>query len=134
MSTYKIVTLVDITRTNPSRSETDKLKISQQANFNSLLQAIGLRTNIDWRQDPVMKTGRLPDPLVGKANHWIWEFDSEREDVFMKDGDSIGHLEDDLHGVPIINQLNNSEDINPAAFNTLGEHPNTWVYEIPKSR
>ena len=134
MSTYKIITLVDITRTNPGRSETDKLKINQQANFNSLLQAIGLRTNIDWRRDPEMKTGRLPEPLLGKANHWVWEFDSEREDVFMKDFDPIGHLCDDLHGVPVINRLNNSEDINPAAFNTLGEHPNNWIYEIPTSR
>jgi hypothetical protein len=134
MSTYKIITLVDITRTNPGRSETDKLKINQQANFNSLLQAIGLRTNIDWRRDPEMKTGRLPEPLLGKANHWVWEFDSEREDVFMKDFDPIGHLCDDLHGVPVINRLNNSEDINPAAFNTLGERPNTWIYEIPTSR
>ena len=134
MSTYKIITLIDITRTNPSRSETDQMKLKQQANFNSLLQAIGLRTNIDWRQDPMMKTGRLPDPLVGKANHWIWEFDSEREDVFMKDTDPVGHLVDDLHGVPIISQLNNSEDIIPPAFNTLGTNPNTWIYEIPNSR
>jgi hypothetical protein len=39
MARYKITTLVDITRTNPSRAETDVLKIAQQANFNSLIQA-----------------------------------------------------------------------------------------------
>ena len=52
MPRYKIITLVDITRTNPDRSERDQLKVSQQANFNSLIQAIGLRSNVDWERDP----------------------------------------------------------------------------------
>ena len=69
MPRYQITTLVDITRTDPTRSETDKLKLAQQANFNSLLQAIGLRSNVAWVKDPVMKTGRLPDPLDGAAAH-----------------------------------------------------------------
>jgi hypothetical protein len=57
MSTYKIVTVVDITRTQPSRIETDKLKLAQQANFNSLCQAIGLRSNFGYQLDPKQETG-----------------------------------------------------------------------------
>jgi hypothetical protein len=53
MPRYQIVTLVDITRTNPTRSETDQHLLAQQANFNTLLQSIGLRSNVEWAVDPV---------------------------------------------------------------------------------
>ncbi len=127
MARYKIVTLVDITRSDPSRKETDPIKIGQQANFNSLIQAIGLRSNVDWVRDPKKHTGRLPDDIEGKANHWIWEFDCEREDVFLKDNDPCALLKDDIHGVPVVGQLENSVDLNPSAFQTRNGNQNTWI-------
>ena len=127
MARYKLITLVDITRTNPVRSETDKLKLGQQANFNSLIQAIELRSNVDWEADPKQHSGTLPRPLVGKATHWIWEFDCEREDVFLKDNDPTALLKDDLNGVPVVPLLENSADIHPAIFQTRGDNTNTWV-------
>jgi len=127
MARYKIITLVDITRTNPARGETDRLKISQQANFNSLLQGIGLRSNVTWANPPKKHTGALPDNLDGKATHWIWEFDVERDEVFLRDGDPVALLVEDLHGVPIINELEDSADITPAAFQTTGHNINTWL-------
>lgn len=130
MPRYKIVTLVDITRSNPVRNETDKVKLGQQANFNSLIQAIGLRSNVTWEVDPRRHSGSLPLPLVGKANHWSWEFDVEREDVFLKDDDAVGLLIEDLHNVPIIDQLNNTVDLNPAAFQTKGKNVNIWITQI----
>ena len=126
MARYKIITLVDITRTNPSRTETDPFKIKQQANFNSLIQAINLRSNIELITDPEFKNGRLPDNIGGKANHWIVEFEVEREDVFLKDNDPVGLLIDDLNGVPIVPDLNNSADLDPAAFITTGKNANIW--------
>ncbi len=130
MPRYQITTLVDITRTDPPRSETDKLKLAQQANFNSLLQAIGLRSNVSWVKDPVMKTGRLPDPLDGAATHWQWTFDAERDDVFLKDGDSVGLLKNDLNGIPIIGNLTNTVELDPACFFSYGDKINIWVEEI----
>lgn len=130
MPRYQVITLVDITRTNPSRSETDKLKLAQQANFNSLLQAIGLRSNVSWVKDPVMKTGRLPGPLDGAATHWYWTFDAERDEVFLKDNDPVGLLKDDLNGIPIISNLANSVELDPACFFSYGDKINIWVEEI----
>ncbi len=130
MARYKIITLVDITRTGIHRDEDDSTKRNQQANFNSLIQCIGLRSNVEWSSDPKKHTGSLPYPLEGKANHWIWEFEVEREDVFLQDTDSVGLLIDDLHGVPIINNLDNSVDIYPAAFQTKGDNINTFVKEV----
>lgn len=127
MNRYRITTLVDITRSNASRSETDRLKLGQQANFNTLLQTIGMRSNIEWYRDPEMYTGVLPKPFEGKANHWVWEFESERDQVFQKGTDPVGLLLDDLNNVPIIPNLKNSADIYPAAFQTQGNQLNIWV-------
>jgi len=52
MARYQVITLVDITRTHASRYETDKIKLGQQANFNALQQAIGLRSNFVFIADP----------------------------------------------------------------------------------
>ena len=129
MPRYQIVTLVDITRTNPTRAETDQHLLAQQANFNTLLQAIGLRANVSWDIDPVESSGSLPYPLEGRANYWTWTFEVERDQVFAKDGNPVGLLLDDLHGVPVIGQLNNSIDIDPAVFQTQGPNTNIWVSE-----
>ena len=126
MARYQIITLVDITRSNPSRSETDKLKLGQQANFNSLIQAIGMRSNVEWDSDPKMSTGRIPNQ-EGKAAHWIWEFETERDQVFEAEGDPVRLLINDLHNVPVVANLLNSKDIHPAAFQTRGNNSNTWI-------
>lgn len=130
MARYQLITLVDITRTNPSRSETDQHKLKQQANFNTLLQSIGLRSNVTWITDPKEQSGSLPYPLKGKATHWIWEFDIEREDTFLKDGNPVGLLLEDLHGVPVIDGLNNTAIVDPAAFQSHGDNANVWVSEL----
>ncbi len=128
MARYKIVTLVDITRSNPDRSCKETKLLGQQANFNSLLQAIGIRSNVDWDRDPKFSDGRLPDSIGGKCNHWIWNFEVEREDVFLKGNDPVGLLIDDLNGVPIISNLDNSADLDPPIFSTKGDKINTWIY------
>lgn len=130
MARYRITTLVDITRTNIHRSEQDQIKIGQQANFNSLIQAIGLRSNVSWAADPKKYTGRLPEPFDGKGNYWIWEFDVERDDVFLKDNDPVMLLVEDLDGVPIVPQLENTVDITPSVIQTKGDKFNTHVLMI----
>jgi hypothetical protein len=127
MARYKIITLVDVTRSKPDRADPDKLKQGQQSNFNTLLQTVTLRANISWTKDPKMETGALPHNIGGKATHWIWEFEVEQEEIFKKDNNPIGLLLDDVQGVPIVNQLLNTQDIDPAVFQTQGEHQNIWI-------
>lgn len=129
MQRYKIVTLVDITRSQATRSETDRIKIGQQANFNSLVQAIGLRANITWLSDPLKQTGQLPYPIEGKATFWTWEFETEQDTLFQKDNNPVALLIEDLNGVPIISDLSNDVDIFPAVFSTKS-NINTWVLII----
>jgi hypothetical protein len=130
MARYQIITLVDITRTNASRYETDKIKLGQQANFNALQQAIGLRSNFSFVAAPQQHTGALPRDLEGRATYWVWNFDTERDSVFLKEQDPVGLLIDDINGVPITGQLNNSVDIDPEAFISRGDNSNIWIYEI----
>lgn len=130
MARFQIITLVDITQTNPHRSETDPLLLAQQANFNSLIQAIGLRANVGWVNSPKERTGALPRNIDGKATYWSWTFDVERDDVFLRDGDSVALLVDDLNGVPIIPELNSSVELDPACFISKGEKANIWVFEL----
>lgn len=130
MARFQIITLVDITQTNPHRSETDTYRLSQQANFNSLIQAIGLRANVAWISSPKQRSGALPRNLDGKATHWSWTFDVERDDVFLRDGNPVALLIDDLNGVPIIAELNSSVELNPACFISKGANSNIWVFEL----
>jgi hypothetical protein len=76
-----------------------------------------------------MHNGRIPDQ-EGKALHWIWEFETERDEVFQKGTDPVGLLVDDLNGVPIVDGLNNTIVFNPPAFISSGELQNIWISEI----
>lgn len=130
MARYSVISLVDITHSNPSRSETDPVRLGQQANFNALVQAIGLRANIVWDSDPKQQRGQLPGDLKGKATYWTWDFRTDSNDIFLKGSDPVGWLIDDLHGVPVSNKLNNSVDIEPSVFLTKGDKINIWLSEI----
>jgi hypothetical protein len=127
MPRYRITTLVDITRDIANRAVlTDREKL-QQANFNSLRQAIELRAIIQWDKNPTKHSGRLPEPLDGRAEYWVWEFETERDDLFLRDNDQTALLKEDLHGVPIISGLDETVELSPAAIQTLGKNTNTVV-------
>jgi len=127
MPRYRITTLVDITRDIANRAVlTDREKL-QQANFNSLRQAIELRAIVQWDKNPTKHSGRLPEPLDGRAEYWVWEFETERDDLFLRDNDQTALLKEDLHGVPIIPGLGETVDLSPAAIQTLGKNTNTVV-------
>ena len=127
MNKYIIQTQVDITRTRPQRDDPDEIKQSQQANFNSLRQAIELRANISDDTNPVRKEGKFPDGLKGSGVWWEYTFTVEREMVYDREGDPVALLREDLNGVPIISGLNNSVEFDLNVFNTRGEKINTIV-------
>jgi hypothetical protein len=130
MPRYRITTLIDITRTDAKKSDNDQYRLAQQDNFNSLRQSIELRSIVSWHRDPVKQNGRLPDPGDGKAAYWIWEFETERDDLFLRDNDPVALLKEDLHGVPIIDGLDETVDFEIPAMQTQGQMINTWVVII----
>ena len=120
MARYDIKTTVDITRTNPDRADPDQIKQAQQSNFNSLIQGIGMRANVTWSHDPV----RIDEDDVAI---WNWQFEVERDDVFMEGTDPVGLLKKDLHGIPIIKNLTESVRLDKACFLTINGDQNIWI-------
>jgi hypothetical protein len=102
-------------------------QLHQLANFNSLRQSIEMRAIVQWNKNPVRHSGRLPEPLDGRAEYWVWEFETERDDLFLRDNDQTALLKEDLHGVPIISGLDETADLYPPAIQTLGKTSNTFV-------
>jgi hypothetical protein len=120
MARYNIKTTVDITRSNPDRAEIDQIKQAQQSNFNTLLQGIGMRSNVDWDHDPE----RTDEAGVAI---WVWTFDAERDDVFLEGDDPVGLLKKDLHGIPIIKNLTETVRFDKPVFMTINGDQNIWI-------
>ena len=120
MPRYAIKTTIDITRSNPNRDDPDPIRHAQQSNFNTLLQGIGMRSNVEWDHDPE----RIEED---ETAYWIWEFDVERDEVFLEGDDPTGLLKKDLHGIPIIKNLTETKIINKPVFVTQGQHTNIWI-------
>lgn len=120
MTRFNIITTVDITVTNPDRDETDQVRIGQQQNFNSLVQGIGIRSNLTYDREPQ----RIETD--GEAK-WYWTFEVESVDVFRKGDDPAGLLLDDLQGIPIIRNLTNTATLTKPVLFTRGEDQNIWI-------
>ena len=123
MPRYAIKTVIDITRSNPDRADPDQVKQAQQSNFNTLIQGIGMRANIEWNSDPHKME------YDGEAE-WLWEFETEQVDIFLKDTDPVGLLKQDLDGVPIIGNLTNTKRPAKPVFITSGQYQNIWIDTI----
>ena len=100
MQWFRITTLVDITRTQVVKEHIDPLKKKQQDNYNTLHQTLEMRAIIFSDKDPERKIIEWN----GKEElTWIWEFWTERDDIFLKDNDPAYLIRTDLEYVPFIN-------------------------------
>lgn len=131
---YKMITTVDISATGQYRSEEGReLAKHQQQNFDTVLQTIGLRSNITYTKPPVSKyikgheINLDTDDIVR-----VWEFvwDTELDDLFLKDGDAVSLLKEDFNFVPYIPNLTENWTVNPSVFKTQRENINTFFYLI----
>lgn len=117
---YKIHTLVDITRTGQYRNETGmELARHQQQNFDTIVQTIGMRANLAYLNPPKVKID-MPTHygLDGTelANIWIFEWEVDKEDLFLHLDDPVGRLKEDFEFVPYISGLTETVKYSPAIF------------------
>ena len=119
---YKLYTLVDITHTGQHRPEAGKEQLRwKEQNFNTVLQTLGIRSNVVYNVSPTMTevNGRLvgfdTDEIIR-----VWRFDwyTERDFLYEKDGDPVGHLKEDFMLVPYISGLDEDMEQKFAVFNT----------------
>tara|TARA_R110000851_G_scaffold333450_1_gene513371 strand:- start:4365 stop:4757 length:393 start_codon:yes stop_codon:yes gene_type:complete len=123
-----ITTVVDITQTGARRGDTILL-VNQQANYNTTIQTIGLRVNIN----PILCTEKIGNvskfgfgsAIKGEQRYWEFTFESEYEEALTLD-----MLTSDFDLVPIIINLNETSSITNSVFRT--NHPNDGniVFEI----
>jgi hypothetical protein len=118
---YKLYTLVDITHTGQHRPEAGKENLRwKEQNFNTLIQTLGIRSNIMYNNSPTVV--ELKGQLVGFNTDDIirvWRFDwyTERDHMYEKDGDPIGFLKEDFVLVPYISGLDEAMEQKYAVFN-----------------
>lgn len=121
---YMLYTTVDITHTGQYRHDTGKEADRwKEQNFQTLLQTLGIRANISYKRPPDMvqvsgqQLGFDTDQLV---RAWRFDFSTEREGFFEKDGDPVGCMIADFEGVPYIAGLDESMEQNYNVFVTEG--------------
>ncbi len=125
---YILYTTVDITNTGQYRHELGKESDRwREQNFQTVLQTLGIRGNIIYSKSP--KVIEISGHVLGfKTSNiirvWQFEFNTEREQLFEKDGNPIGYLIDDFDGVPYISGLDESMDQNYDVFVTEGPSRN----------
>lgn len=84
------------------------------------MQTLGIRANILYRNGPAVTevSGRVvgfdTDAII---RVWRFDFSTERDSLFEKDGDPVGFLKDDFHLVPYINGLSELMEQQYAVFN-----------------
>lgn len=121
---FRLHTLIDITETGTRRHDEDKFAYKQEANFQTVLQTIGLRVNIEYDNRPsieelsIAKLG-FGDKYKGKQNVWTFDFYTEYEG-----GLDIDMLYNDFNLVPIITGLNETIKFEQALFRTTPEERN----------
>jgi hypothetical protein len=103
---YKLYTLVDITNTRQYQNSAENRQArSQQQNFDTVIQTIGMRANVDYSKPPevtidVPKKYNLDSAVL--SNIWIFEWRVEREFLFLDGEDDVGYLKQLFNLVPYI--------------------------------
>jgi hypothetical protein len=129
---YKLYTLVDITHTGQYRLEPGKEADRwREQNFNTVLQTLGIRTNVTYVYKPTLievrgsKIGFDTDEIIR-----VWRFDwaTEQGYTYEVDGDPVGMLKDDFTLVPYIKGLSELMEQEYAVFVTQGSNK-TIVFE-----
>jgi len=118
---YKLYTLVDITHTGQHRNEPGKETLRwKEQNFNTLLQTLGIRANITYFASPIMT--EVKGQLVGFDTDeiirvWRFDFFTDRDDLYERNNDPVGHLKEDFILVPYISGLDEAMEQQYAVFN-----------------
>ena len=139
MDIIEIKTLIDITNTKVNRpNQGTQLEVDQQRNFVTLNQCVELRSVVFYNNKPSFETIDVKDRGFGsvyKGRHKVWTFifNPDREGVYIdNEGNNIGFLLEDVHGVPVIKNLTETINIDKAIFDLKdSKFKNTIITALP---
>jgi len=119
MTNFTIKTLVDVTQTNARKGTDEPHQVKQQANFNTLYNVIGLRSNPTDFHISVNKESTEQFGKHYKGNHNVWtvKFTIETEGSLTLD-----MLEQDFDLVPFIHNLDETATQPVNTFTTLSNN------------
>jgi hypothetical protein len=124
---YKLTTLIDITDTGSRRGE-DPIAYRQNQNYQTVLQTLGLRTNIEYvtleREEVALSNYKFGSEYKGKKAVWTFVFEVEREGYH-----SVEEMEQDFNLVPIITSLSETAKIDKSVFYTKDSKLKNIVFE-----
>ena len=121
---FRIQTLVDITNTDTRRQDDNKFAYKQEANFQTVIQTVGLRVNLKYDTKPAIDNISIAkldfsDKYKGKQNVWTFDFEIEYEG-----GLDINMLIKDFDLIPVIAGLDETITLEKALFRTTGNDTN----------
>lgn len=124
----KIITLVDVTKTDARRNE-DKKKYSQQSNYSTTVQTACLRVNmipfeILQHAGSINQLG-FGSKFKNRQNYWTVTFDNEYANSI-----TLEELKKDFHLVPIILGLEETAKIDTPVYNTEDPELTNIVFEF----
>lgn len=125
MQLIEIKTLVDITNTRVSRpNQGTQLEMDQNRNFTTLKQCAELRSIISYDFSPEMQVVDVKDlgfgsKYKGKQAVWTFRFSPDRSGAYAKGDNDIGCLLEDVHGVPVVEKLTETINIEKAIFELI---------------
>jgi hypothetical protein len=130
-------TLVDVTATGVIRSQDlDNAERNQQRNWETLLQCIGLRTQPQNIQEPIVSTvedigvAEFGDFYTGSQKIWTWSWTVEREGVYDLANAPLGGLLQDLEQVPIVTGLEETARFMLPIFYPYGTIKNIYIKQV----
>ena len=132
MESFVGYSLVDITATGVVHAEpANEFQRNQQRNWETVLQAIGLRAQPLHMQGPECIEADVDrfdfgEFYQGQHKIWVWTFDVEHNGVFAKDGNSIALLEHDFDKVPVTTYLSETARFMLPIFYTQGAIRNIY--------
>jgi hypothetical protein len=122
MQTIEIKTLIDVTETKVVRLNQGTAQAhDQHRNFVTLKQCIEIRSNITYDSIPTMEVVDVKDMGFGsqyKGKHAVWtfRFRPDLSGVYSDGRNEIGCLLEDVQGVPVIEKLTETINIEKAIF------------------
>lgn len=130
MQYFRILTLVDITRTNVFKDSIDPFAKQQQDNFQTLHQTLEMRGIVFTESDPKMVMMDWTKYGYGrKEATWVWEISTERDDLYLIENDPVGGMILDVEYIPFVDQCTETAYFKQCVFsarlkpiNILFEH------------
>jgi hypothetical protein len=93
---------------------------NQQRNWETITQILGLRTQLF----------RIQTPITDRLNQsWMFEFETESDNIYGDDADPTAVLRSDAAGVPMLVGLNNRPDM-LSTLATGGPQQNIWFAPV----